>query len=72
MLAGAPQLAADIDSALLETLQHLHGMPSSVLLIIFRLMAEPIGMWLETRPPKRLSESDWQGGFTYSWQGKHP
>ena len=49
--AGPPQVAADTDSALLKTLQHLHRLPLGVLLIVFQLMAEPVGFWLETCPP---------------------
>ena len=72
ILAGAPQPAADIDSALLKTLQHLHGLDPDVLLIIFRLMAEPFGFWHELSKPQQLSGPDWQNPFTYSWQGKDP
>ena len=45
ILAGAPQPAADINSALLKRLQHLRGLDPDVLVIIFRLMAEPVGFW---------------------------
>ena len=51
MLAGAPQPVADTDAALLKTLQHLHGLPLSVLMNIFQKMAEPTGFWGETGPP---------------------
>ena len=50
VLAGALQPAAGIDFALLKTLQHLHGLPVSVLLNIFQLMADPIGFWHRTPP----------------------
>ena len=54
-LAGAPQPAAEVDAALLKTLQHLHGLDPDVLLNIFRLMAEPVGFWLEVSEPQQLS-----------------
>ena len=47
VLAGAPQSAADIDPALLKTLRHLRGLPSSVLLNLIQLMSEPIAFWHE-------------------------
>ena len=70
VLAGTPQPSADIDSALLKTLQHLHRLLLSVLLKIFQLLAEPVGFWLETCLPKRLSRFDWQDGSAHSGRGK--
>ena len=66
MLAGTSQPAADIDSALLETLQCLHGLPLEVLLDIFQQMAEPIGFWRQTNSAQQLTPSP------DSWPGKGP
>ena len=65
-LVFAGTLAADTDSALLKTLQHLHEMPVSVLLNIFQLMAEPVGFWRETSPPQRLTPwlDSWLGNLS--------
>ena len=70
VLAGAPQAAADIDSALLETLQHLQGLPLSVLLVIFQLMAEPLGFWRETSPPQQLPGCPWKDELKSTWLGR--
>ena len=68
MLAGTSQPAADIDFGLLKTLHYLHGLPLSVLLNIFQLMAEPIGFWCETNPPPQLNPSLYE--FMCSAPGK--
>ena len=71
VLAGAPQLAADSDTALLETLQHLHCLPLNVLLNVFQLMAEPLGFWRESSPPQQLPECSWKHDeLTCSWLGR--
>ena len=67
-IAGASRPAADLGSALLKTLQHLRGLPSSVLPKIIQLMAEPVGFWRETNPPQRLNP--WLDDFTYSGPGE--
>ena len=71
MPAGAPQQAADIDSALLETLQHLHEMPPSVLLNIFQLMAEPMGFWRE-RTQRRKGFAWMDDEIECSWPDRYP